>query len=181
MTGPSDELLDFWFSGAARPYWFKPDAAFDARLAARFAELAEAARTRALDDWAATPKGALARIILLDQLPRNLRRGAAAAFEADAVALEAARDAVRRSFDAALTEEQRVFLYLPYMHAEDLAAQDEGVALYRALGRAENLDYMTRHREAIARFGRFPHRNAILGRETTPEESEFLKDPGNWF
>ncbi len=108
-------------------------------------------------------------------------RGTAQAFATDDQALAIAEDAVARGFDAHLGEEERVFLYMPFMHAESLAAQEKGVALFEALGRAENLDYMRRHRDVIARFGRFPHRNAVLGRESTPEEIDFLKQPGSSF
>ncbi len=177
---PSD-VLDFWFSDAVRPKWFKPDAAFDKALLEKFGEGHQAALEGRLDDWAETPDGALARIILLDQIPRNLYRGTARAFASDEAALAAAEAAVASGYDKALGEEQRIFLYMPFMHAERLDAQERGVALYRALRLPENLDYMIRHRDAIARFGRFPHRNAILRRESTEDEVTYLKDPRSWF
>ncbi len=175
------EVLDFWFSDEVRGKWFKPDAAFDATLRDRFEAAHVDACAGRLDAWAKTPEGALARIILLDQIPRNLFRGTPRAFASDEPALAAAEAAVGAGYDKALGDEPRIFLYMPFMHAEHLDAQERGVALYRALGLQENLDYMIRHRDVIARFGRFPHRNGILGRESTAEELEFLKDLKSWF
>ncbi len=186
MSPMDDELtpeavLSFWFSEAVKPKWFKPDEAFDAELKERFGPALNEVRSGQLDAWAETPAGALARIILLDQIPRNIYRGSPDAFASDAQALAAAKQAVSRGFDAGLSPEGRQFLYLPFMHSENLADQDEGMALYAALGLDEPLDYMRQHRDVIARFGRFPHRNEILGRSSTAEELAFLDEPGSRF
>lgn len=177
---PSD-IVDFWFSDDTKKQWFKPDAAFDDALRARFETPLQAARRGVYADWPGTAHGALALIILLDQISRNIYRGTPEAFAADEQALDVAAHAIANGFDEQLTPEQRIFLYMPYMHSEALADQERGMELFTRLGVAENLDYMRRHRDIIARFGRFPHRNAILGRQSTPEELEFLKQPGSSF
>jgi uncharacterized protein (DUF924 family) len=177
---PAD-VINFWFSADARPNWFAKSEAFDEAMRARFEEAYALARDGALEDWRDMPASALALIILLDQVPRNIYRGTAQAFATDDKALAIAEHAIACGFDAHLGEEERVFLYMPFMHAESIAAQEKGVALFEALGRAENLDYMRRHRDVIARFGRFPHRNAVLGRVSTPDEIDFLKLPGSSF
>jgi uncharacterized protein (DUF924 family) len=180
------DLLAFWFADgpdAWRDLWFRRDDAFDAALRARFGAL------EAPDDWGQTPEGALALCLALDQLPRNLRRGTAAAFAEDARARHIARQAVLdRGFDRALTPTQRVFLYLPFEHSEDLADQDLSVALFEGLRdhprhAAPNgaIGYAWRHRAVIRRFGRFPHRNQTLGRESTEAERAYLAQPGAGF
>lgn len=186
------EVLEFWFEGdpdAFRPKWFAKDDAFDARIREGFAAVAEAARRGAHDGRADTPEGALALAIALDQFPRNLHRGRAEAFAADAKALSLAREAVlRRRFDLALAPTQRIFLYLPFEHAEGMPEQDVSVALFEGLrdraphnGPNGAVDYAWRHREVIRRFGRFPHRNAALGRESTAAERAYLAQPGAGF
>jgi uncharacterized protein (DUF924 family) len=177
---PSD-VRSFWFSEAIEAKWFKPDEAFDAALKARFEFALKAAKAGALALWTETSEGALALIVLLDQMSRNIYRNTAEAFAADPMALDTARRAIDRGLDASLEPEQRLFLYMPFMHSERIADQERGVELYTALGLEENLQFMIRHRDIIARFGRFPHRNAILGRQSTPEEEEFLKKPGSRF
>ena len=169
-------LLGVWFTPETRPLWFKSTPDFDAMLAARFGLTYEAARAGRLEGWRAAPLSALALTIALDQLPRNLFRDSAQAFATDAQARATAADAIARGFDRELTPEQRKFLYMPFMHSEALADQDEGVRLFTALGDAETLDFMRRHRDLIARFGRFPHRNAVLGRRSTPDEAAALAD-----
>ena len=134
-----------------------------------------------LDSMANDPQGCLALIILLDQFSRNMFRGSAQAFAADEKALAHARTAVERGLDQQLPPFQRTFVYLPFEHSESLADQDRSVALFEALGDENTYDYAVRHRDIIVRFGRFPHRNVILGRESTPEELEFLKEPGSSF
>ena len=180
MASPED-LLSFWLSEPVKAKWFAGDAGFDAELAARFGPLLAKAAGGELSHWADTPKGALALTILLDQLSRNIHRGTPQAFAADSLALATAKQAIAQGFDLRVPADQRLFFYLPFEHAENLADQGEGVALFEALGVEEWLDYMRRHREIIARFGRFPHRNAILGRDSTAEETEFLKQPGSSF
>lgn len=185
------EVLEFWFSDRARPLWFARDAAFDAEIDRRFAATHEPARDGRLDHWQDSPEGALALVIVLDQFSRNLHRGTARAFACDARAKAVADNALARGFDARLPVERRWFLYLPFEHSEDLADQRRAVALFQALAEAasgperaeaeERLDYARRHLAAIERFGRFPHRNEILGRETTAEEEEYLRDPRAWF
>lgn len=186
------EVLGFWFADgpdAFRMAWFRRDDAFDAEIRDRFGALLEETRRGARDDWAATPEGALALAILLDQFPRNLFRGSAEAFACDEQARRLARQAVLRDrHDLALTPTQRVFLYLPFEHSEAIADQDLSVALFEGLRDhpaqakpAGVIDYAWRHRAVIARFGRFPHRNAVLGRENTPAEAAYLAQPGAGF
>ncbi|HEY8374880.1 MAG TPA: DUF924 family protein [Nannocystis sp.] len=181
MSSP-DDVLGFWFSPRVRPQWFVRSDAFDREICERFHEVYVDAAAGALDDWAKTPRGALALVILLDQFPRNMFRGTPAAFGSDAKAREIARAAVDAGLDDSLSQEERLFLYLPFEHSEDLADQERAVALIGAL--TENAtwrDYAIRHRDIIARFGRFPHRNAILGRPSTAEEAEFLLEPNSSF
>jgi uncharacterized protein (DUF924 family) len=175
------EVLTFWFSDGVKAKWFKPDAAFDAELKQRFEPALHQAKAGGLASWSESPEGALALVILLDQISRNIHRGTAEAFAADALAIDTARKTVARGFDERLSPDERYMLYLPFMHAERLEDQEEGVRLFTALGLDDALDYMRRHRDIIARFGRFPHRNAILGRQSTPEELDFLMQPGSRF
>lgn len=172
-------VLSFWFGPnpeIARPQWFKTDPAFDRAIAHLFGADYEAARTGALASWEDSPHGALALTILLDQFSRNMFRKTARAFESDALALRVAKDAIARGFDRQVTAVQRTFFYLPFEHSESLADQDRSVALVRALNDARTLDYAEQHAAIIRRFGRFPHRNAVLGRQSTPEEIAYLKD-----
>jgi uncharacterized protein (DUF924 family) len=188
------EILDFWFGapgtpehGQTRPEWFRKDAAFDARIAARFAALIEKALAGGLRSWAtAGAPSALARILLLDQFTRNAFRGTARSFAGDALALQAAQAMVAAAADLQLPAVQRWFVYLPFEYAENIAMQDESLRLFGALARADAsfasvMDYAHRHRDIILRFGRFPHRNDILGRESTAEEIAFLEEPGSSF
>lgn len=189
---PAD-VLAFWFGapgsaehGRMRKCWFEKDPAFDAEIRRRFLPLVEAAAAGRLDDWAAQPESLLALIVLLDQFPRNLFRNTPRAFAADARALVLAQQAIAQGFDARLMPVARAFIYLPFEHSEDMAMQDRAVALFSALAKhgeefASYLDYAGRHRDVIRRFGRFPHRNAILGRASTPEEIEYLARPGAGF
>lgn len=191
MPVAAQDILDFWFDEANQAHWFAADAAFDARIRTRFGDAVEAAATGGLDDWAATPAGWLALLILLDQCPRNLYRGAARAWTQDVRAQRVALSGLARGDDRQLPPLWRVFAYLPLEHAEDRALQQRSVALFEALcadvpaeqrQRFEDfLDYARRHREVIARFGRFPHRNAALGRPGTPEETHYLAQPGAGF
>jgi uncharacterized protein (DUF924 family) len=185
MTGPHpaalpsiDDVLEFWFADPAR--WWKKDAAFDAEVRDRFLALHDALCRGDHEDWPETARGALAYVIVLDQLSRNMFRGTARMFESDVRARAAARRAIDRGDDCHSSAEQRSFLYMPLMHSEDLADQDRSVALFAA-GPPDYLRYAEQHRDVIRRFGRFPHRNALLGRESTPEEQEFLRQPGSSF
>ncbi len=185
MTAPSD-VLDFWFGGdrsVARSEWFQKSDAFDAACA-RFADARAAAMRGELDGWAATPDGMLALILLLDQFSRNLHRGSKEAFAADPRALALARSAIDRGFDTGMGPRERMFLYLPFEHSENMDDQDLSVRLFEALRPAlgdNSVDYAERHRDVIRRFGRFPHRNAALGRASTPAEEDYLAQPGAGF
>ena len=181
-------VLDFWFgvpAGPERAEWFRKDPAFDEAIRARFGALHAAASRRELEAWRAAPEPLLALVILLDQFSRNLHRGDARAFAQDAHALECANQAIGRGDDLLLLPVQRQFLYLPLEHSEDLADQERCVELMRSLEAFEPTRGLTqwaeKHRVIVARFGRFPHRNAALGRESTPEEVDFLKQPGSGF
>jgi uncharacterized protein (DUF924 family) len=186
-------VLDFWFAPASDPQhgqtrseWFRKDAAFDQLIAQRFGALLDAAQAGGLSDWTSSTQGTLALIVLLDQFGRNVFRGLARAFAGDARALELARGLVASGADRRLSGVQRQFVYLPFEHAESLADQQEALRLFSALGKDEPalaglLEWAERHHAIIARFGRFPHRNAALGRASTPEEIEFLGQPGSGF
>ncbi len=188
MNAPGfSEVLDFWFGapdsperGRPRKTWFQKSEIFHAEIRRRFLATWEFAARGELERWQATPLASLALIIVLDQFPRNMFRGTARAFSSDSLALAAARSMTEREFDLLLSLVERGFAYLPFEHAEDLAAQRRSLALSRARD-PEHIGYARRHYEIIARFGRFPHRNAMLGRESTPEEIEFLKQPGSSF
>lgn len=187
------EVLDFWFGRPgdahhlqSRPEWFRKDEAFDALIAQRFGTLIDAGLRGELAPWADRPPSALALIVLLDQFTRNTRRGTAGMFAGDALALAVARTLVRRSDDLRLAGVQRQFVYLPFEHSENLADQRESMRLFTRLGRDEPaldglVEWARKHEVIIERFGRFPHRNAALGRESTAEEIEFLKQPGSGF
>jgi uncharacterized protein (DUF924 family) len=181
-----DDVLDFWFDGNPtrhRDLWFKQDPTFDTECG-RFAETLQAARAGRLDHWSDTARGMLALIIVLDQFSRNLHRGSADSYAADAQARTLARDAVARGFDRALHPVERSFVYLPFEHSEEFADQDESVRLFEILRLARGdstVEYAYRHRDVVRRFGRFPHRNAVLGRESTPDELRYLAEPGAGF
>lgn len=175
MTKTPQQILDFWFSDHLSRYWFAKSDDIDREIAARFAGTHEAAHAGRLDDWIEEPDSALALVIALDQFPRNIYRGGPRAYASDPLALSHAEAALDRGHDQTQPPERRQFFYLPFMHTEDLAAQNRSVALYEALGNEKALHFARDHRDIIARFGRFPHRNAILGRDTTPDEAAFLK------
>lgn len=187
MTAPEqardvDRVLDFWFAEGREAQWFEGGETFDRAVAQALGPLHEQAAAGALDGWAGEPRGALALIILLDQVPRNLYRGSARAFATDAKALAVCHAALAAGHDAALaTEVEKVFLYLPLEHSEDLADQERSVALFERLSDPTFRRFAVLHRDVIARFGRFPHRNNALGRETTAEEAAFLQGPNSSF
>jgi uncharacterized protein (DUF924 family) len=184
------QVLSFWFGdeseyGKRREQWFQKDAAFDAEIEARFRALhAEAARGD-LERWKRGVGDCLALIVLLDQFPRNMFRGSARAFASDGLARDAARHALQEGYDQGLLPVERMFVYLPFEHSEALEDQLLCCHLMRPLEEFEETEdvyqYAVRHHEIIARFGRFPHRNKALGRPSTPEELEFLKQPGSSF
>jgi uncharacterized protein (DUF924 family) len=173
----SEDVLAFWFSHPEG--WWKKEAAFDAEIRDRFLELHDAVRLGEREDWLEAPRGALAYVVVLDQFSRNMFRGSARMFATDARALAAARRALDGAFDRDLSRGERMFLYMPLQHSEDIADQDRAVRLFASL--PEQLSYAEQHRDIVRRFGRFPHRNALLGRQSTPEELEFLKQPGSSF
>jgi uncharacterized protein (DUF924 family) len=187
-------ILSFWFGDSPeessyeqrRKLWFRKRPELDAEIRQRFADVYEQAAAGELDRWQQAPLSCLALILLLDQFPRNMFRDTPQAFATDAKALEIAQQAVAQGFDQQLTPIQRIFVYLPFEHSENLAHQQRSVELMRQLSREapeldDVFDYAVRHQEVIERFGRFPHRNSILGRQSTPEEVEFLKQPGSSF
>lgn len=198
MTAPDDPrpLLEFWFSDAVRPLHFVKDPVFDEELRRRFAGQQRLAADGALAHWERAPDSALALVLLLDQLPRNLFRGSPRAFATDSMARETADRAIARGFDDALPVDRRWFFYLPFEHSENLADQERCMALFRRWAEPQfaritdtkereelerHLWYVERHREIIERFGRFPHRNEVLGRPSTEEELAFLKEPNSGF
>jgi len=170
------EILEFW-TAAGPAKWYAKDDAFDAAIQARFKTTYEAAAKGACDDWASTPEGALALVIVLDQFPRNMFRDDARAFATDAKARGIANAAIEKGFDSKIAAPLNQFFFLPLMHSEHLADQDRCVAAFTG-GAPDNRKYAEIHRDIIARFGRFPHRNAVLGRTTTPEEQAFLDQGG---
>lgn len=180
MSSPQS-VVDFW-QQAGRQKWFSKDDAFDTSIREAFERLHFRAARNELADWMNTPQGALALMILLDQFPRNLFRNSGHAFATDPLALSLARQAIELGHDAATEPDLAAFFYLPFEHAEDLAEQERSVVLFKALaergGPQDYLDYAVTHRDVIARFGRFPHRNAALGRTTTPDEQAFLDGGG---
>ncbi|NKB57713.1 MAG: DUF924 family protein [Alphaproteobacteria bacterium] len=178
-----NEVLSFWFGPEPiepRVVWFQKDPNFDAAVAARFGSVHEAAASGALDAMAVTPFGCLALVILLDQFPRNLFRDDPWAFATDRKALNLTRLAIEKGFDREMNELQRQFLYMPYQHSEDLDEQRRSVALFAGLDKQTH-EYAVRHYEIIERFGRFPHRNDILGRDSTEAEMQFLTEPNSSF
>ena len=173
----SADVVAFWFAPAVQPRWFAATPAFDDALRARFLTTYRAAAAGQLTDWENTAEGALALVIVLDQFPLNLFRGQPESFATEAAARAVADLAIARGFDRAVPPIQRQFLYLPFMHSEALADQDRSVRLYQQPGLEEGLRFARHHHDLIERFGRFPHRNAILGRVSTAEERAYLASP----
>lgn len=176
-----DAILRFWFEETPPKAWWSVDAEFDRTLAARFGELLCRAAAGELYAWRTDARGRLAEIVVLDQFSRNIHRDTPLAFAQDATALALAQEAVTAGALAQLPPIQRAFLLLPYMHSESRLIHAHAEALYREHAPPENLDFELRHKAIIDRFGRYPHRNAILGRASTPEEIELLRTPGSSF
>ncbi len=177
MTIPenwTDEVIHFWFEELSSQDWFVRKDSIDRWIRERFMSLYESLSQREIVR-PATAREALAAVVALDQFPRNLFRGSSRAFATDATALSLAQQAIAAGLDRELTAQQRAFLYMPFQHAEDRATQARSVELFTSLGDAQSLDYARRHQEVIDRFGRFPHRNVALGRDSTAEETEFMK------
>ena len=201
LAAPASAVLDVWFEGSsatelgsASARWFRKDEAFDAMLRARFGDELEAAARGELGGWCSSPRGSLALVVLCDQLARNVHRGTARSFAFDPLALSTSLAARARGEDAHLTIPEQVFLAMPLMHSESLAMHDEAKTVFAAiLERAERdvptlvsyakstLGYEVKHRAILERFGRYPHRNALLGRASTAEETAFLETPGSTF
>ena len=177
MAATADEIVSFW-RAAGPDRWFNKDASFDEEIRQRFLKTHEAAAAGKLTDWEQSAQGALGLLILLDQFPRNMFRGDARAFATDPLARAVAAGAIVRGFDSQVPPEMRGFFYLPFQHSEDLADQERSIAFYKAIGDAENLKWAELHADIIRRFGRFPHRNSVLGRTTTSEEQAFLDGGG---
>ena len=173
----AEDIIAFWFVEHGKDDWFGGKAEFDAALAARFAETHAAVARGEAWRWRQSPEGRLAEIIALDQFSRQLHRGSAQAFAQDKMALVLAQEAIAAGADQALDLERRMFVYLPFMHAESLVIQDEGVRLFAPF-EPEHQQFMTGHRDTIARFGRFPFRNRALGRVSTPEEEAYMAEQG---
>ncbi|MFZ2990081.1 DUF924 family protein [Ideonella sp.] len=174
-------VLTFWFEEITPAQWWKVDPEFDRLIADRFAALHAQAAQAELFEWRRSPQGRLAEVIVLDQFSRNMFRGTGKAFAADPLALALAQEAVAAGADQALTETERVFLYMPYMHSESRAIHTVAEALFKAHAPQNNHEFELRHKAIIDRFGRYPHRNALLGRESTAEELVFLTQPGSSF
>ncbi len=177
----ADDILHFWFDELEPRQWWNKDEGMDQQIAERFGELHRAACHGELFDWRSSAGGRLAEVIVMDQFSRNIYRDQAAAFAADNAALVLAQEAVAGGHDIELNSEQKAFLYMPYMHSESRLIHEKAVALYSAPGLEYNLEFELKHKVIIDRFGRYPHRNAILGRESSQEEIEFLKQPGSSF
>jgi uncharacterized protein (DUF924 family) len=175
----ADAILRFWFEELGPQEWFGKDRELDERIRHRFLETYEQLRSGLPGGATQTARGSLAAIIVLDQFPRNMFRNSPQSFATDAQALSIAQQAIAQSLDQQLDNLQRVFLYMPFQHSEDRAVQARSVELFTELGEAQNLDYAKRHKAVIDRFGRFAHRNVMLGRVSSAEEREFLKhNPG---
>ena len=180
LTTPED-ILNFWFSQKVKPLWFKKSVDFDRGIKQRFLNTYQLAKTGALDSWRSDSRGILALIIVLDQFPRNMFRNTSQAFATDKIAVELTKYAVSKNYQQDLLPAEQVFLYMPLMHSENKQDKNKCVALFTELGIKDNLKFAIKHQQIIDRFDRFPHRNQILGRESTSEEKEFLTQPGSSF
>lgn len=181
MPHSYDAVLQFWFAELTPADWFRKDESLDRLISERFSELHARAAACELADWRADPHGRLAEVIVLDQFSRNMYRDTPAAFAYDALALALAQEAVARGADRALNPQERSFLYMPFMHSESALIHERAMELFDQPGLEHNLDFEIRHKEIIDRFGRYPHRNAVLGRASTEEEMTFLQQPGSSF
>mmetsp|Transcript_13588 Transcript_13588/g.27608 ORF Transcript_13588/g.27608 Transcript_13588/m.27608 type:complete len:215 (-) Transcript_13588:1080-1724(-) len=180
-SSSADEVLKFWFEDLSPQQWFIQSDQVDTTIRNKFLDSHNKAAAGELDSWRKDARGSLAEIIILDQFSRNLYRNNSQAFAQDGMALVLAQEAIGKGFEDDLSTEQVQFLYLPFMHSESLVIHERAVELYTALGQEMNLEFEMKHKAIIERFGRYPHRNAILERESTPEEIEFLKGPDSSF
>ena len=177
MTGPAD-ILEFWYSEPMCSHWFRSTPALDEEIRERFEPVWVQASGGELEAWGESPEGCLALAIVLDQFPLNMYRGQARSFATEAQAVDVTLHAIRRGLDLQLQTGRRAFLYMPLMHSEDLSLQDSAVRLFELAGLESNARFARHHRELIRRFGRFPHRNAILGRQSTADERQYLASKG---
>ena len=175
MAVTANEIINFWFDEEVKERWFNSNDAFDDRLRTLFEITYQSGVTGELDAWQETPEGALALVILFDQFPLNMYRGDIKSFETEALSREIASRAIGKEFDAEMSPMQKAFLYLPFMHSENIEDQQTGVNLFKAAGLSDNLRFAKHHQNIIKQFGRFPHRNKILGRENTADEERYLK------
>lgn len=174
MDHSQEEVLNFWFSEIDSKLWFNSTAELDEQIKQRFESVYQAALSDKLDDWQKSPEGSLALVIVLDQFPLNMYRDKHQSFAGEVKARQVTKQAIDKRFDQSLSDKEKAFLYLPLMHSEDLADQDLSVELFEKAGLEHNLRYAKHHREIVRKYGRFPHRNRILGRESTAEEIEYL-------
>lgn len=177
----SQAVLDFWFKEATPEQWYKKDEAFDQKIRERFGALHKQVSQVEKASWRETIQGRLAEILVLDQFSRNLFREDPQSFAYDGMALVLAQEAIAKEELSELTVEQRSFVYMPFMHSESLAIHQQALTLFSETGMENNLDFEIRHRDIIERFGRYPHRNKVLNRSSTPEELAFLKEPNSSF
>lgn len=174
MTITPADILQFWFSERVKPLRFRSTPAFDQEITDKYFSLWNEVASGTHNAWQQTPHGALALIIVLDQFPLNMFRGDARSFSTEQLSREIAAQAIKQGFGEELSNQEKAFLYIPFMHSESPADQDRSVALYEAAGQADNLRWAKHHRDIIRKFGRFPHRNKILGRTSTPAEIDYL-------
>ncbi len=172
-----EDIITFWFSPDSRKYWFQSTPSFDEDIRHRFEVIWRESLEGGHDDWKKTPEGALALVILFDQFPLNMFRDRPESFQTGALSRQVAGEAIEAGFDKQLADEQKAFMYLPYMHSETLAGQDRSIELFEQAGLVKNLRWAHGHRKIVQRFGRFPHRNKILGRKSTAKELEWLASP----
>lgn len=175
------QIIDFWFTELEPKHWWQKDETFDLMIQARFTELHNQAKASELFHWRDTALGSLAEVIILDQFSRNIYRDKPESFSCDSIALALAQFAISKGLDNELSEVQRAFLYMPFMHSESQLIHIEAVKLFKSVGIQNNLDFEYQHKAIIDRFGRYPHRNRILGRQSTEDEIEFLKKPNSGF
>ncbi|MFD2166473.1 DUF924 family protein [Thalassotalea euphylliae] len=175
------DVIHYWFEELTPQQWWIKDNKLDMQITNRFAQLHRQAMQGELFRWRETALGSLAEVIVLDQFSRNIYRDTAKSFAADPLALALAQQAISKSYDKEVSEQQRGFFYLPFMHSESVIIHKEAVKLYKELGNENNLSFELQHQAIIERFGRYPHRNSILGRQSTSEEQAFLKEPGSSF
>ena len=174
MLDKAEEIVRYWFSDAVKPLWFNSTVEFDNELRDRYLDIVNAALNNELTDWLQSPVGCLALVIVLDQFPLNIFRGKAESFSGESKSRQVAQHAIAKGFDQNLSDEQKAFLYMPFMHSENLEDQDFSVELFKKAGLKENLRFANHHRDIVRSFGRFPHRNKILNRESSKAELAYL-------